>query len=209
MIETTFDKQRVLSFIDAVFSIAMTLLVLEVSIPTYEAVSLQGTMGVLKGLIPNFIGFTVSFLVTAVYWIANLRIMKHVKAFDSKLLWLNILLLFFVVLMPFSTSFYVGGFLLLGPFVFYSFNLSAIGLLNFLIVLYAFKKEVPNTKKESILANWEKMRALNSCLVWILAGLTGFVFPTIARFIFVLIFVIQAFIDSYHKKKLLSIESVK
>ncbi|MFT4804707.1 MAG: putative membrane protein, partial [Psychroserpens sp.] len=38
MIETRLERGRIISFIDAVFSIAMTLLVLEVAIPSYEAV---------------------------------------------------------------------------------------------------------------------------------------------------------------------------
>ena len=67
MRRTSFERGRIISFIDAVFSIAMTLLVLEVAIPTYQVVAAKGTCGVLSGLMPNFIGLVVSFLVTAVY----------------------------------------------------------------------------------------------------------------------------------------------
>jgi uncharacterized membrane protein len=202
MLETRFERSRIISFIDAVFSIAMTLLVLEVAIPTYEAVNVQGTWTVLGNLVPNFIGFVVSFLVTALYWVAQLRIMTYVEHFDNKLLWLNILLLFFVVLMPFSTSFYVGGFTLLGPFVFYSFNLSAIGFFNYLIVRYVVNMKSNNGRINKVTASWERMRALNSCVIWVIAGLTAFVFPTIARFTFILIFVFQAMINAYYKKRM-------
>jgi uncharacterized membrane protein len=201
MIETRLERGRIISFIDAVFSIAMTLLVLEVAIPSYEAVTAQGTWGVLANLIPNFIGLIVSFLVTGLYWGANLRIMSDVTHFDSKLLWLNMFLLLFVVLMPFATSFYVSGFNLLGPFVFYSFNLSAIGFFNYLIVRYVVKMKSNPTKLEAITGAWEKMRALNSCVVWVMAGLIAFLLPTMARFTFILIFVFQAFINAHFKKK--------
>ena len=180
----------------------MTLLVLEVAIPTYEVVAAKGTWGVLSGLMPNFIGLVVSFLVTAVYWMAHLRIMSYVDEFDKQLLWLNIFLLLFVVLMPFATSFYVNGFDLSGPFVFYSFNLSAIGLFNYLIVRYVVKKMKPSGAIGPITGQWEKMRALNSFVVWVIAGLVAFVFPTLARFIFVLIFVFQAMINAHFKKRL-------
>jgi uncharacterized membrane protein len=201
MVETRLERGRIISFIDAVFSIAMTLLVLEVAIPSYEAVAAQGTWGVLANLIPNFIGLIVSFLVTALYWSSHLRVMSYVTHFDNKLLWLNIFLLLFVVLMPFSTSFYVSGFNLLGPFVFYSFNLSAIGLFNYLIVRYVVKMKANPTKLEAITGKWEKMRALNSFVVWVLAGLIAFVLPTVARFIFILIFIFQAIINAHFKKK--------
>lgn len=202
MVETRLERGRIISFIDAVFSIAMTLLVLEVAIPTYEVVAAKGTWGVLSGLIPNFIGLVVSFLVTAVYWMAHLRIMSYVDQFDKQLLWLNIFLLLFVVLMPFATSFYVNGFDLSGPFVFYSFNLSAIGLFNYLIVRYVVKKVKPSGAIDPITGQWEKMRALNSFVVWVIAGLVAFVFPALARFIFILIFVFQAMINAHFKKRL-------
>uniref|UniRef100_UPI0040474EEA TMEM175 family protein n=1 Tax=Roseivirga sp. TaxID=1964215 RepID=UPI0040474EEA len=205
MRRTSFERGRIISFIDAVFSIAMTLLVLEVAIPTYEVVASKGTWGVLSGLMPNFIGLVVSFLVTAVYWIAHLRIMSYVVDFDIKLLWLNIFLLLFVVLMPFATSFYVNGFDLSGPFIFYSFNLSAIGLFNYLIVRYVVKEEKSSGAIDPITGQWEKLRALNSFVVWVIAGLVAFVFPALARFIFILIFVFQSIINAHFKKRLVKI----
>ena len=201
MINTTFERSRVISFIDAVFSIAMTLLVLEVAIPTGAAVTEKGTWGVLSGLIPNFIGLLVSFLVTAVYWIAHLRAMKYVTYFDSKLLWLNIWLLLFVVLMPFSTSFYVNGFMQIGPFVFYSFNLAAIGLFNYLIIRYVIKIAGKDSGLSPVMGQWESWRAFNSFAVWAIAAILGFFFPWVARFIFITIFIFQAFINNYFKKR--------
>ena len=207
MINTTFERSRVISFIDAVFSIAMTLLVLEVAIPTYDAVAEKGTWGVLYGLIPNFIGLLVSFLVTAVYWIAHLRAMSYVTYFDNKLLWLNIGLLLFVVLMPFSTSFYVNGFELIGPFVFYSFNLASIGLFNFLIIRKVVKMNASTGNLSPVMGSWESWRAFNSFFVWLIAGVLGFFFPWVARFIFISIFIFQAIINGYFKKKMHQTES--
>ncbi|MEM6685815.1 MAG: TMEM175 family protein, partial [Bacteroidota bacterium] len=69
-----FEKSRVVSFSDAVFSIAMTLLVLEVAIPNSEEAMTQDLGQILENRIPSFIGLVVSFLVTALYWIAHMRI---------------------------------------------------------------------------------------------------------------------------------------
>ena len=197
-----FEKGRIINFTDAVFSIAMTLLVLEISIPTTKQLIDYGTWEVLSNLTASFIGLLVSFLVTALYWIAHLRSMQYVTDFDTKLLWLNILMLLFIVLLPFSTAFYVNSFTLTGPFVFYCFNLSAIGLFNFLIIRYVVVKEKGANGLTPIIGQWEKLRALNSFLIWTLAGIVAFIFPFIAKFIFLLIFVFQAIINYRFKKKL-------
>ena len=94
----TYDKNRVINFSDAVFSIAMTLLILEVGIPSIKVVANNTTWTILQSKLPSFIGLVVSFFVTAIYWVAHLRHMKFVTEVDGKLLWLNILLLFFIVL---------------------------------------------------------------------------------------------------------------
>jgi uncharacterized membrane protein len=202
MDDTIFDKGRVIAFSDAVFSIAMTLLVLEVAIPSSRAVIEVGTWKVLQNRIPSFIGLTVSFFVTALYWIAHMRITKYASSINTKLLWINIGLLFFIVLLPFSTGFYVSGFNSTGPFVFYCMNLSGIGLFNYLMIHYIIKKEKGETGLGKIKGNWEKMRSLNGFLVWVLAGVLAFPIPMLARFTFILIFVFNPIIDRYYKKKI-------
>ena len=199
-----FEKSRVVSFSDAVFSIAMTLLVLEVAIPNSEEAMNEQLGTILANRIPSFIGLLVSFLVTALYWIAHMRIMRYIKEVSYSLLWLNIILLLFIVLLPFSTGLYVKGFGAEAPFAFYCFNLSAIGFLNFLMIRYITKHEEELT---SLIGKWEKARALNTVFVWVLAGMLAFVLPMVSRFIFVLIFVIQPLIDRYFKKKKAALEN--
>ena len=106
----TFPKKRILAFNDAIFSIAITLLVLDIEIPNTTAIRTDGIWQVLGDLIPNFIGFFVSFLVISLYWISHLKFSKYIKLYDNRLLWLNLLLLLFIVLLPFSTAFYVNSF---------------------------------------------------------------------------------------------------
>ena len=202
MIQHSFDKSRLVSFSDAIFSIAMTLLVLEVGIPTSKLISTYTTWEILQSKIPNFIGLIVSFFVTALYWVAHLRAMKYVEIVDRKLLWLNIFLLFFIVLIPFSTGYYVRGFNHTGPFVFYCFNLSAIGLLNFLLIRYIMKKEKDHPELSPIIKKWHIYTSLNAFSIWILAGILAFALPNLARFIFILIFVIQMIINFKLKRQL-------
>jgi len=201
MEKLSFDKSRILGFSDAVFSIAMTLLVLEVAVPSYTILNKSGIWAVLAERIPNFIGFVVSFFVTAFYWIDYMKITKYLTSFNPKLLWINIFLLFFVVLLPFSTAFYVNGINFVGPFVFYSINLSLIALMILFMILAVAKKERGQTGLDKLHRNWEASRMLNTVIVWLLAGVLAFFTIEIARFIFILIFILNPFIDRYYRNK--------
>ena len=187
---------------DAVFSIAITLLVLDVGIPALKSISSNSIWTILGSRLPNFIGLVVSFFVIAIYWVAHLRHMKFVSDVDGKLLWLNIFLLFFIVLLPFSTGFYVVGINYNGPFVFYCFNLSAVALFNFLIINYINKKEKAQTGLTPLLGKWHKTVALNSLIIWAIAGAIAFILPIVARVLFFLIFISEIFINKFYRKKL-------
>ena len=151
------QESRVNSFSDAVFSIAMTLLVLEVFIPSYKELQTGNTLQILQNRVPSFIGLIVSFMVTALYWIANMRIFKFASTIDSKILWYNFLLLFFILLLPFSTAFYVKGFTYQDSFAFYCFSLSAIGFFNLLLNIYIVKKEKGKTGIKPTLGKFMKI----------------------------------------------------
>lgn len=96
---------RMLFFSDAVFAIAITLLVLDLKLP---AVGLEGTepefQQALLQLLPSLIGFLWSFILIGQTWIEHHRMGRHLAATDRGLLWWDLALLMFVVLMPFTTS---------------------------------------------------------------------------------------------------------
>jgi len=201
MNETYLDKGRIKSFNDAIFSIAMTLLVLEIAIPSYTSIRDLGALGVLQNLIPSFIGFFVSFMVAAVFWVSNLRIMDCAPHIDTKLLWINIFLLMSIVLLPFSTGLYVGGFLDNGPFVVYCINLTMISFFNYWMVVYIVRLSAYTDQLDRAYGRMLRLRALNPLIFWVLSAVVSFFFPIVARFMFVLIFVFQFLIDRYYHRK--------
>jgi uncharacterized membrane protein len=202
-----YEKNRVTAFCDAVFSIAMTLLILEIDVPSSDVLNQNDFLSVLANRTPNFIGFLVSFMVIAIYWVSHLRIFSYVQHINEKLIWLNIALLLCVVFLPFSTAIYVGDFYGTAPFVFYCCNLIILGLLNYFLVHYISKKERGFNGMTETVGKWLKFRSANAVLVWTLAALLAPFFPITARIIFVLIFIIQAIGDRYYKKKI-SVETV-
>ena len=109
-----FQLERLILFSDAVFAIAITLLVIEIKIPGKEdlekmgfpEITDTGLLHALARLIPKFIGFLISFLLIGQYWIVHHRMFGYVINFTQRLIWLNLLFLLAVALMPFSTGFY-------------------------------------------------------------------------------------------------------
>jgi uncharacterized membrane protein len=97
--------ERLLFFSDAVFAIAITLLVIEIKVPPFSQGSGDRELGLaLLALAPQVIGFLISFFLIGQTWIEHHRIGRLLVGFDLGLLWWNLFLLFFVAFMPFATA---------------------------------------------------------------------------------------------------------
>src|SRR5450631_3763022 len=103
-----FQLERLILFSDAVFAIAITLLVIELKIPEIprQWVTETKLVEILANLIPKFVGFLISFFIIGLFWTIHHRMFGYVVNYNPKLLWLNLIFLLFIVIMPFSTSFY-------------------------------------------------------------------------------------------------------
>ena len=135
-----FQIERMILFTDAVFAIAITLLVIEIKPPHIaHGMSNQQIAMQLWDLFPLFIGFIISFFVIAIYWRSHHRLFSFVKDYDDRLIWLNFLFLFTIILMPFSSAYYSENTELTIPFYFYCLNVAATGLLNYAMLSYIIK----------------------------------------------------------------------
>lgn len=93
---------RISSFSDAVFAVAITLLVLNLNIPGKLAeVDIPGE---LLSLGEEFFAFALSFAIIGLFWVAHHSIFHYIERHDGGLLWLNLLFLMCIVFVPFSTS---------------------------------------------------------------------------------------------------------
>jgi uncharacterized membrane protein len=94
--------ERILAFSDGVFAFAITLLIIDVRLPTD---TLKANLGsALISLWPNYMAFLISFFVIGLYWFVHVRLFREVIRYDQNLMWLNLLHLLFIVIIPFSTS---------------------------------------------------------------------------------------------------------
>ncbi|MEP6628093.1 MAG: TMEM175 family protein, partial [Ginsengibacter sp.] len=134
-----FQLERMILFSDAVFAIAITLLIIDLKIPDIPApVTDQKMSNSVISLIPKFTGFVLSFFIIGLYWTIHHRIFGFIIGYTNKLVWLNLIFLFGIVLMPFSTSFYSEYLLeyLKLPVIFYAINISFLGVMNYIVWKY-------------------------------------------------------------------------
>ena len=134
---TQFQLERMILFSDAVFAIAITLLIIEIKVPEpkppfTEASLLQSMVT----LIPKVIGFLLSFFLIGLYWTVHHRMFGYLTNYTRKLIWMNLVFLLAIVMMPFSTAFFSEystpeTIHLLTPLISYVANIWFIGLMNF------------------------------------------------------------------------------
>lgn len=129
--------ERMTFFSDAVFAIAITLLVIEIKVPHVE--TSDGLARALLGLVPNYVGFIVSFFVIGRFWIGHHRAMGQLVALDSRLVWLNLLLLFTIAFMPFPTAVFSDYTITRAAVALYCGWLMLAGLANVLLIGHGLK----------------------------------------------------------------------
>ncbi len=129
------DLDRVVFFSDAVFAIAITVLVLTLRLP---ANTTDATVAhALRSEVPSIYSYVLSFAVIALYWLAHHRMFRYIRRLDSTLLALNLATLAVVAFVPFPTS-------VLGDFgsttaavVFYAATVGILGALISCLWAYA------------------------------------------------------------------------
>lgn len=96
--------ERLVAFSDAVFAIAITLLVLEIKPPADYTNLLHG----LLALWPSYLAYALTFLFIGQVWANHHVMFDHIRAADRVILLLNTLLLMIVAFLPFATSVLAG-----------------------------------------------------------------------------------------------------
>ena len=101
----TEEFSRVLAFSDGMFAIAMTLLVVGISVPSLNDGSSQGELlDAYDDLFHEVLSFFISFAVIGRYWVAHHQFFRLLRAMDYGLVWLNIVYLGFIAFLPFPTA---------------------------------------------------------------------------------------------------------
>lgn len=159
--------ERLLTLSDGVVAIAMTLLVLQVTVPHLtvhrdEAWALADKLGQSGS---EFVSYGISFYVIAQFWLAHHRVFRHVAGHQEGLAWWNFAFLFTITLMPFTSA-------LLGAYPdnplavdLLAANLMLASLSTQFVILYGRRRGLlrPGTRPETLRAG--HVRALSVVVV--------------------------------------------
>lgn len=179
------EFSRIVAFSDGVFAIAITLLVLNLTID--RGLSGEQLTEALLDNWDNLIAYGISFAVIGRFWIVHHRFFSEVTAFDGRLLGLNLVYLAWVVLIPFSSQ-------VLGDYggetpsvVVYSVNLAAVVLVGLGMSVDARRRGLTaiddETHRES------RVRSGYIAGIFLLSIPLGFVAPRAAPYLWLLLFV--------------------
>ncbi|WP_411968536.1 TMEM175 family protein [Haloferax sp. YSSS75] len=190
------ETDRLLALTDGVIAIAITLLVLDITVPELrpgtpstvlvELVSEQG---------PEFLSYVLSFLVIGWYWMLHRRVFIHIDEHDNGLVVLNLVFLLMVAFVPFATS-------VLSTYpeqfgtMFYAGVLALTGLSLLLLWGYASRHDILEEGLTSRLVVLQSARFLASPLVFVLSIGIALVSPTLAVLSWLLLVPINGFLQS-------------
>ena len=160
--------RRIEALTDGIFAIAMTLLVLTLTLPDATQTKLSLSQ-LLADQWPKFFNYALSFLLLAIFWIVHHQQFHMIRRTDRRHVWINIGILMFVALMPFSTD-VVGSYEheTLAELLF-SANLLILGLLFLLNWWYACRNHRlvdPDLDRETIVRGIRR-----SCITPVVAAI--------------------------------------
>jgi uncharacterized membrane protein len=92
------EKGRLEAFSDGVIAIIITIMVLEFKRPE------TADWHALRELLPEFLGYLLSFVYVGIYWNNHHHLLKTVQRVNGSIMWANLHLLFWLSLLPFTTG---------------------------------------------------------------------------------------------------------
>lgn len=137
------ELDRLILFSDAVFAIAITLLILEIKLPEIpDTVPVANYMPYLQPVLLEFLIFAATFAFLGNFWRRHLLLCRFLQHYDNGLINRNLFFLFFIVTFPFSASalIHVKAHFIL-PLFLYLCNLAGALAALFWIAYYMFQKK--------------------------------------------------------------------
>jgi uncharacterized membrane protein len=103
--EREIEFGRALAFSDGVFAFAITLLVVSIDVPQISGSDVEDALlRRLDELLPFVFSYFLSFAIVGLLWLRHHRLFSRIRKLDTHALVVNLVLLSFVALMPFSTE---------------------------------------------------------------------------------------------------------
>jgi len=146
-------KERLEAFSDGVIAIIITIMVLELKVPSGIH---GGDLAALKPMLPIFLSYLLSFINVGIYWNNHHHMFYLVERITGGALWANLNLLFWLSLLPFATAWMGDNHFSQWPVVAYGCLLFTCGIayiiLQFILASHCAKN---SELAEAIGADWK------------------------------------------------------
>jgi len=194
------SNERLTFLSDGIFAIAITLLVLDIRVPEIaENLVATELPKELLHLVPNILGYIISFVMMGIYWIAHHNMFMYIKHHNHVMLWLNTIFMMCVASVPFPTA-------LLSRYpnqqisvVAYAGILAITGIALNLIWWYATThRQVEETVDPAFIAFVHRYIRI-APLVYLISIGVSFFSLAIAKFLFVVVAAFYIVPKSYHR----------
>lgn len=188
------NKTRIEAFSDGVLAIIITIMVLEIKAPE------EDSFESLAHLIPVFLSYVLSFIYVGIYWNNHHHMFQVVKKINGSVLWFNTILLFWLSLIPFATSWMGEHSFSTVPVACYGFILLMCGISYVMLQNKIIKLE----GEESVLhkaVNKDK-KEKTSMICYVAAIPLAFVSPWISGLLYIAIAMLWIVPDSRIEKQL-------
>ena len=200
---TRFSVNRQQALADGIFAVAMTLMVLQLSVPVISGSEINSKLTQeLIGMWPKLISYFLSFFIVGMFWLIHHFIFDNIRYYDSTLAWLNILFLMFVSLIPFTTSFMCEYFLQNILTIIYGFQLFIMFFLGFSLWSYATgKKNLVDSSVDSTVIKGAKIMGYIYFIIISVALVLAFIMPVISILIYGIIVILFIVFTSIGKSE--------
>ena len=175
------SNTRLEAFCDGVFAIALTLLIIEIKIPTSEEIDTTHALWLaLRHLGPSICAFVLSFAIILITWVNHHRFFRLVNRSSASFIYANGFLLLTVVFMPFPTAL-VGEYLLTdhaAPAVVVYNSVTAVQALGWILVSgAALRNRLAKDEKSAVLVRDSRRNGYFALAVYSLLALLAVWFP--------------------------------
>ncbi len=174
---------RIVFFSDAVFAIAITILALDIRLPEAAAHASNAQLfNDLLSIWPKYLGYFISFLSIGNFWIIHHRQYRYIERYDTRLMFVNLLVLMSVAFIPFPTSVISENGNRTAT-ILYALNASLVGVFSALLWAYAsYKKRLIAPDTEPAVVHRGIVRNLIAPAIFLLSIGLAFLDPDLAKF---------------------------
>ena len=177
----THPNTRLEAFCDGVFAIALTLLIIDIKVPSPDAIGTSREMWLaLRHLGPSIFAFVVSFTIIFITWVNHHAVFRLVNRSSASFVFANGFLLLTVVFMPFPTAL-VGEYLLTdhaAPAVVIYNSVTAVQAIAWILVSgAALRNQLTKDQKSIVVMQNNRRNGYFAFVVYSLLALIAFWFP--------------------------------